>query len=69
MPSADWASRASLEYLPLEWLQMTRIRAVLFDYGLVLSGPPDPVAQQRLETLLHRDSTAFHSAYWMHLYL
>jgi putative hydrolase of the HAD superfamily len=43
---------------------MIPIRAVLFDYGLVLSGPPDPAAQQRLQELLHAGSTDFHDAYW-----
>lgn len=45
---------------------MTSIRAVLFDYGLVLSGPPDPAARQQMEHLLHADSASFHHAYWSH---
>ena len=45
---------------------MISIRAVLFDYGLVLSGPPDPAAQKRMEKLLHAGSAAFHAAYWKH---
>jgi putative hydrolase of the HAD superfamily len=40
------------------------IQAVLFDYGLVLTGPPDPAARQRMEQLLHADSSSFHDAYW-----
>ena len=40
------------------------IKAVLFDYGLVLSGPPDPAARQTMEQMLDADSTSFHEAYW-----
>jgi putative hydrolase of the HAD superfamily len=40
------------------------IRAVLFDYGLVLSGPPDPVAWARLKHLLGANEKDFYAAYW-----
>jgi putative hydrolase of the HAD superfamily len=40
------------------------IRAVLFDYGMVLSGPPDAGARKRMEELLHADSDSFGAAYW-----
>ena len=40
------------------------VEAVLFDYGLVLTGPPHPPAWARMQTLLHVDETAFHAAYW-----
>lgn len=43
---------------------MPLIRAVLFDYGMVLSGPPDPVAWQRMRTLLDASEKSFHAAYW-----
>jgi len=43
---------------------MPLIRAVLFDYGLVLSGPPDPAAWERLRRLLGADDASFHAAYW-----
>jgi putative hydrolase of the HAD superfamily len=43
---------------------MTLIRGVLFDYGLVLSGPPDPVAWERIRSLLGADEGDFHAAYW-----
>jgi putative hydrolase of the HAD superfamily len=45
---------------------MIPIRAVLFDYGLVLSGPPDPAAERRLKELLHAGSVDFDEAYWKH---
>jgi putative hydrolase of the HAD superfamily len=45
-------------------ISRTTIRAVLFDYGLVLSGPPDPTALVRLEALLGADSARFDDAYW-----
>jgi putative hydrolase of the HAD superfamily len=42
------------------------IHAVLFDYGLVLSGPPDPRAWERLKGLLSAEEAEFHAAYWRH---
>jgi putative hydrolase of the HAD superfamily len=45
---------------------MSTVKAVLFDYGLVLSGPPDPAAWERLKRLLNADEAAFHTAYWKH---
>jgi putative hydrolase of the HAD superfamily len=43
---------------------MAVIRAVLFDYGLVLTGPPDPAAKERMRALLGADEHVFHAAYW-----
>jgi putative hydrolase of the HAD superfamily len=43
---------------------MFLIRAVLFDFGLVLSGPPDPSAQRRMETILHTAHPELGAAYW-----
>lgn len=45
---------------------MPQIQAVLFDYGLVLSGPPDPLAWQRMQTVLSTNDPEFHDAYWRH---
>ncbi len=45
---------------------MPSVKAVLFDYGLVLSGPPDPNAWERLKRLLNAGEAAFHEAYWKH---
>lgn len=45
---------------------MPLIRAVLFDFGLVLSGPPDPVAWHRMELVFNSSNDALHSAYWRH---
>ena len=42
----------------------TRVHAVLFDYGLVLSGPPDPSAWAKMKAILATDEEAFHAAYW-----
>lgn len=47
-------------------MYMPLIRAVLFDFGLVLSGPPDPVAQRRMETILNTTDSRLRSAYWRH---
>ncbi len=40
------------------------IEAVLFDYGLVLTGPPDPAAWERMKQLTGHDEAALHAAYW-----
>ena len=40
------------------------IRAVLFDYGLVLSGPPNPAAWKRMHVTLAVDPDRFHHEYW-----
>jgi putative hydrolase of the HAD superfamily len=45
---------------------MPEIRAVLFDYGLVLSGPPDPIAWRRMGTILNATHPELHTAYWRH---
>lgn len=45
---------------------MTNVEAVLFDYGMVLSGPPDPAARLGMERLLGVDAASFHAAYWRH---
>lgn len=45
---------------------MPHIRAVLFDFGLVLSGPPDPIARQRMETILNTTHSELRAAYWRH---
>ena len=45
---------------------MPLIRAVLFDYGQVLSGPPDPLAWGRMQTTLGAMDPDFHDAYWRH---
>jgi len=45
---------------------MATIAAVLFDYGMVLSGPPDPAARAEMERVLEADAESFHAAYWRH---
>jgi putative hydrolase of the HAD superfamily len=40
------------------------IDAVLFDYGQVLSGPPDPAAWARLRAVSGLDEARLHEAYW-----
>jgi putative hydrolase of the HAD superfamily len=47
---------------------MTTIRAVLFDYGMVLSGPADPVAWARMQAILGVSEGPFDVAYWRHRY-
>ena len=41
------------------------IRAVLFDYGLVLSAPPDPAAWARMKAITGLDEARFDRAYWL----
>ncbi len=43
-----------------------KIDAVLFDFGQVLSNPPDPAAWARLIALTGLDEPALHAAYWAH---
>jgi putative hydrolase of the HAD superfamily len=45
---------------------MATIAAVLFDYGMVLSGPPDPAAWAGMQRILGTDAESFHAAYWRH---
>lgn len=43
---------------------MTPIRAVLFDYGMVLSAPPLPSAWERMASITGLDEASFHAGYW-----
>jgi putative hydrolase of the HAD superfamily len=47
-------------------LSKPTIHAVLFDFGMVLSGPPDPASWERLKRVFAADETSFHQAYWSH---
>ncbi len=40
------------------------VEAVLFDYGLVLTGPAHPPAWERMKSLLGAGEQAFQAAYW-----
>jgi putative hydrolase of the HAD superfamily len=42
------------------------INAVLFDFGMVLTMPPDPASWERLKAVFSADETSFHKAYWKH---
>jgi putative hydrolase of the HAD superfamily len=42
------------------------IQAVLFDYGMVLSGPPDPASWERMRSIADLSEEAFHTAYWVY---
>ncbi len=44
----------------------TPIYAVLFDYGMVLSGPPNPLAWARMRDLTDLDEAGLHREYWAH---
>jgi putative hydrolase of the HAD superfamily len=43
---------------------MIEIQAVLFDYGMVLSGPPLPSAWARMLAITGLDEARLHAAYW-----
>jgi putative hydrolase of the HAD superfamily len=45
---------------------MNEIQAVLFDYGMVLSGPPDPAAWARMRTITGLTEDQLHQGYWAH---
>ncbi|MEI9980400.1 MAG: HAD family phosphatase [Edaphobacter sp.] len=45
---------------------MTTIQAVLFDYGMVLSGPPDPAAWTRMRAVTGLPEDQLHHGYWTH---
>ena len=40
------------------------VNAVLFDYGVVLTGPPDPAAWAAMLTITRLSETEFERAYW-----
>jgi putative hydrolase of the HAD superfamily len=43
---------------------MGQIEAVLFDYGMVISAPPQAAAWERLKTISGLDEAGFHAGYW-----
>jgi putative hydrolase of the HAD superfamily len=45
---------------------MAPIQAVLFDYGMVLSGPPDPAAWARMRSIAGLGEDTLHREYWAH---
>ena len=45
---------------------MIPIQAVLFDYGMVLSGLPNPAAWARMRTIAGLSEDLFHREYWAH---
>ena len=59
MPNLD-----SENHLPAANGAANRVDAVLFDYGLVLSGPPDPVAWERMRAITGIDEERLHAVYW-----
>ncbi len=45
---------------------MTPIKAVLFDYGMVLSAPPLASAWERMQAITGLDEAKLHAGYWAH---
>jgi len=43
---------------------MNSVQAILFDYGMVLSASPDPIAWQRMLRITGFDEYIFHHGYW-----
>ncbi len=43
---------------------MNPVHAILFDYGMVLSAPPDPAAWQRIRQITGFDEEALQRSYW-----
>lgn len=48
----------------LDGMQIDGVSAVLFDFGLVLSGPPRPSSWKAMRELLGAEEATFHAAYW-----
>ena len=61
--TANGANRAKSEVQRPENAAQ-RVDAVLFDYGQVLSGPPDPAAWAVLRAVSGLDEERLHAAYW-----
>ncbi len=47
-------------------LNMVPVEAVLFDYGMVLSGPPDPAAWARIRAITGLEEAPLQREYWAH---
>ena len=47
-------------------VSMNPVQAVLFDYGMVLSGPPLPAAWARMISITGLDDATLHREYWAH---
>lgn len=47
-------------------VSMTPVQAVLFDFGMVLSAPPDPAAWQRMLDITGLPEDLLHREYWAH---
>jgi putative hydrolase of the HAD superfamily len=45
---------------------MAPVKAVLFDYGMVLSAPPDPAAWARMLSVTNLSEEQLHRGYWAH---
>jgi putative hydrolase of the HAD superfamily len=45
---------------------MNPIQAILFDYGMVLSGPPDSAAWARMRSITGLSEDLLHREYWAH---
>jgi putative hydrolase of the HAD superfamily len=45
---------------------MPPVKAVLFDYGQVLSTPPDPAAWARMLSITGLNEESLHHSYWLH---
>jgi putative hydrolase of the HAD superfamily len=45
---------------------MTQVKAVLFDYGMVLSAPPDPAAWAHMLSISNFSDEQLHRGYWAH---
>lgn len=58
------AESATMEKIPKE--HSLSLRAVIFDYGMVLSAPADPSAHQELIRIFGAPAAAFEEQYWAH---
>ena len=56
----------AIPYNNLLPMNQNQVTAVLFDYGMVLSGPPDPAAWARMRELTGLTEELLHREYWAH---
>jgi putative hydrolase of the HAD superfamily len=64
-----WPDQALRQWkwrLPQEQTFFMALRAVIFDYGMVLSAPADPAAHQQLVHIFGAPAETFEKQYWVH---
>jgi len=63
-PIGHNSSDAPLHHKPASIGAVLQVRAVVFDYGMVLTGPPDPQAYAEMIRITGLSAERFHDLYW-----